>query len=148
MLKCEWNIDAFRLLIYHFSCRGVRASYSFSFLEVIVSCEVANNEPSLEKIYDDSDTQGEKTIYLHLKKFFRGARFASQPFLRSLQGKHRLGELVCVSGKVSSFSFILFQNCSANILDNALFCSKSNAWTMVDMYRLNFIVIYVAICNN
>ncbi|XVF02841.1 hypothetical protein REPUB_Repub04eG0209200 [Reevesia pubescens] len=86
------------------SSRGIRASYSFSFLEVIVGCEVANNESTLEQIYDDTDTQAEKKIYLHLKKFFRGARFASHPFLRSLEGKHRLGELVCVSGKVRALS--------------------------------------------
>ncbi|EOY00965.1 DEAD/DEAH box RNA helicase family protein isoform 1 [Theobroma cacao] len=82
------------------SSRGIRASYSFSFLEVVVGCEVANNEPTLGHIYDDDRDTEEKTIYLHLKKFFRGARFASQPFLRSLEGKHKLGEFVCVSGKV------------------------------------------------
>ncbi|KAK6281341.1 hypothetical protein POUND7_015166 [Theobroma cacao] len=82
------------------SSRGIRASYSFSFLEVVVGCEVANNEPTLGHIYDDDRDNEEKTIYLHLKKFFRGARFASQPFLRSLEGKHKLGEFVCVSGKV------------------------------------------------
>ncbi|KAK8526259.1 hypothetical protein V6N12_020737 [Hibiscus sabdariffa] len=86
------------------SSRGIRASYSFSFLEVIVGCEVAHHEPISDQIYDDTDTKGEKTIYLHLKKFFRGARFASQPFLRCLEGKHKVGELVCVSGKVRALS--------------------------------------------
>ncbi|XP_039065426.1 ATP-dependent DNA helicase homolog RECG, chloroplastic-like isoform X3 [Hibiscus syriacus] len=87
------------------SSRGIRASYSFSFLEVIVGCEVANSEPISDNIYGDTtDTKGEKTIYLHLKKFFRGARFASQPFLRCLEGKHKVGELVCVSGKVRALS--------------------------------------------
>lgn len=97
------------LNIYHFSCRGIRASSSFSFLEVIVGCEVANSEPNLDQIYGDSDTQEVKTIYLHLKKFFRGARFASKPFLASLQSKHKLGEFVCVSGKVS-FLFLSYSS--------------------------------------
>ncbi|KAK8627587.1 hypothetical protein V6N13_135196 [Hibiscus sabdariffa] len=86
------------------SSRGVRASCSFSFLEVIVGCEVANSEPILEQIDGDTDTKGEKKIYLHLKKFFRGARFSSQPFLRCLEGKHKVGEVVCVSGKVRALS--------------------------------------------
>ncbi|XP_022776392.1 ATP-dependent DNA helicase homolog RECG, chloroplastic isoform X2 [Durio zibethinus] len=86
------------------SSRGVRTGYSSSFFEVIVGCEVANNEITPEHVYDNSDTQGEKTIYLHLKKFFRGSRFASQPFFRSLEQRHKLGELVCVSGKVRALS--------------------------------------------
>lgn len=90
---------------------------------MIVGCEVANNGPTSEQIYDGSDTKGEKTIYLHLKKFFRGARFASQPFLKSIEGKHKLGELVCVSGKVSFFFFRTLQNFSAYILANAFFNS-------------------------
>ena len=102
-----------------------------------MGCEVANNEPTSEQIYDDSDTQGEKTLYLHLKKFFRGARFASQPFLRSLQGKHKLGEFVCVSGKVSLFFFHTLQNGPANILGMHCFVQRVMPWTMVDMYRLN-----------
>lgn len=92
-----------------------------------MGCEVANNEPTLGHIYDDDRDTEEKTIYLHLKKFFRGARFASQPFLRSLEGKHKLGEFVCVSGKVSFFFFHTLQNVLANILANTLFLSKSNS---------------------
>ncbi|KAL4281404.1 hypothetical protein GQ457_03G010010 [Hibiscus cannabinus] len=74
------------------------------FTSMIVGCEVANSEPILEQIDGDSDTKGEKKIYLHLKKFFRGARFSSQPFLRCLEGKHKVGEVVCVSGKVRALS--------------------------------------------
>ncbi|OMO60608.1 hypothetical protein CCACVL1_24017 [Corchorus capsularis] len=86
------------------SSRGIRASYSFSFLEVIVGCEVANDEPASEHICNDGNTGGVKTIHLHLKKFFRGTRFTYQPFLRSLEGKHKVGEFVCVSGKVRAMS--------------------------------------------
>lgn len=80
-------------------CRAVRASSSFSFLEVIVSCEVTGRDQTLSCNADD-DKVG-KTFYLHLKRFFRGARFTWQPFLNSIQEKHRPGDFVCVSGKVS-----------------------------------------------
>ncbi|PPD79120.1 hypothetical protein GOBAR_DD23952 [Gossypium barbadense] len=105
--NAQTEIDDGQYLIFVgkiMSSRGIRASYTFSFLEVIVGCEVANNGTTSEQIYDGSDTKGEKTIYLHLKKFFRGARFASHPFLKSIEGKHKLGELVCVSGKVRALS--------------------------------------------
>ncbi|TYI93961.1 hypothetical protein E1A91_D02G171300v1 [Gossypium mustelinum] len=105
--NAQTEIDDGQYLIFVgkiMSSRGIRASYTFSFLEVIVGCEVANYGTTSEQIYDGSDTKGEKTIYLHLKKFFRGARFASHPFLKSIEGKHKLGELVCVSGKVRALS--------------------------------------------
>ncbi|XP_031268917.1 ATP-dependent DNA helicase homolog RECG, chloroplastic isoform X2 [Pistacia vera] len=84
------------------SSRGMRAGCSFSFLEVIVGCEVADIKVTSEDMDDDivvaSDRK--KKIYLHLKRFFRGTRFTSIPFLRSIEGKHKVGEFVCVSGKV------------------------------------------------
>ncbi|XP_022150022.1 ATP-dependent DNA helicase homolog RECG, chloroplastic isoform X2 [Momordica charantia] len=82
----------------YISCRGIRANYSFSFLEVVVGCEL-EREPNSGCVVDDT-TGGKKIIYLHLKKFFRGTRFTFQPFLRSLEEKHKEGEIVCVSGKV------------------------------------------------
>lgn len=82
------------------SSRGIRASRSFSFLEVVVGCEIAENEGNLCHVTVDIDNGRKKIIYLHLKKYFSGARFACQPFLRSLEEKHKLGEFVCVSGKV------------------------------------------------
>ncbi|XP_031742292.1 ATP-dependent DNA helicase homolog RECG, chloroplastic isoform X2 [Cucumis sativus] len=81
------------------SSRGIRASYSFSFLEVVVCCEIAERESHSGCTVDDS-TGGKKKIYLHLKKFFRGNRFTFKPFLSSLGEKHKEGEVVCVSGKV------------------------------------------------
>ncbi|XP_038892968.1 ATP-dependent DNA helicase homolog RECG, chloroplastic isoform X2 [Benincasa hispida] len=81
------------------SSRGIRASYSFSFLEVVVGCEIAERESNSGCMTNDN-TGGKKIIYLHLKKFFRGSRFTFQPFLRSLGEKHKEGEIVCVSGKV------------------------------------------------
>ncbi|KAL5761069.1 hypothetical protein ACOSQ2_019907 [Xanthoceras sorbifolium] len=96
------------------SSRGIRAGCSFSFLEVVVSCEIADDKATSGHVEDDVyscgkktiylddnvDSGEKKTIYLHLKRFFRGSRFTSIPFLRSLEGKYTLGEFVCVSGKV------------------------------------------------
>lgn len=82
-------------------CRGIKASFSFSFLEVVVGCEVVDSDPAAEQMTDDIDNRSKKTIYLHLKKYFRGTRFTFQPFLRSLQLKHKEGDTVCISGKVS-----------------------------------------------
>ncbi|KAJ8769268.1 hypothetical protein K2173_002196 [Erythroxylum novogranatense] len=81
------------------SSRGVRAGFSFAFVEVVVGCDIEDNE--CQYTSDDKVNGREKRfIYLHLKKFFRGTRFTSQPFLKCLEGKHKPGELVCVSGKV------------------------------------------------
>ncbi|CAK9324053.1 unnamed protein product [Citrullus colocynthis] len=96
------NIDDGQYLIFIgkvLSSRGIRASYSFSFLEVVVGCEIAERETN-SGCTVDNNTGGKKIIYLHLKKFFRGTRFTFQPFLRSLGEKHKEGEIVCVSGKV------------------------------------------------
>ncbi|RVX12603.1 ATP-dependent DNA helicase-like RECG, chloroplastic [Vitis vinifera] len=79
---------------------GVKASCSFSFLEVVVGCEIADCESKYEQMIGANDSWGKKTIYLHLKKFFRGTRFTNVPFLRCLQEKHKEGDIVCVSGKV------------------------------------------------
>ncbi|TXG57202.1 hypothetical protein EZV62_018515 [Acer yangbiense] len=98
------------------SSRGIKAGYSFSFIEVVVSCEIADDKATSGHMDDNVDSWGKKTIYLddnadsgekktiylHLKKFFRGSRFTSIPFLRSLEGKHKLGDFVCVSGKVKT----------------------------------------------
>ncbi|GAB4840403.1 hypothetical protein Ancab_021171 [Ancistrocladus abbreviatus] len=84
------------------SSRGVRASYSLSFLEVIVEGEVGCHESTSESNMDDVVCGRKKTINLHLKKFLRGARFTSRPFLVNLQQKHKVGDMVCVSGKVRS----------------------------------------------
>ncbi|CAH2045910.1 unnamed protein product [Thlaspi arvense] len=84
------------------SSKAVRASSSFSFLEVIVSCEVTGKDRTLENLTHNANANGGKTFFLHLKRFFRGARFTWQPFLYSIQEKHRPGDLVCVSGKVKA----------------------------------------------
>ncbi|XP_042033793.1 ATP-dependent DNA helicase homolog RECG, chloroplastic-like [Salvia splendens] len=100
--NAEVDIDDGQYMIFVgkiISSRGIRASSSFSYLEVIVASDVADIEPNANGT-DDGVQRSARTIYLHLKKFFRGARFTCMPFLRSIQGKHKEGDLVCVSGKV------------------------------------------------
>ncbi|CAM8879642.1 unnamed protein product [Rhodiola kirilowii] len=96
------GIDDGQYLIFFgkiLSSRGVKASYSFSFLEVVVGCDVADTESTSEDTAASS-SENKRSIYLHLKKFFRGARFTNYGFLRCLEGKHKEGDIVCVSGKV------------------------------------------------
>ncbi|KAK7407644.1 hypothetical protein VNO78_09621 [Psophocarpus tetragonolobus] len=82
------------------SSRGVKANYSFSFLEVMVGCQIAESESAPEHVTSDTTDVQDKTIYLHLKKFFRGSRFTFKAFLKSLAEKYQEGDIVCVSGKV------------------------------------------------
>ncbi|KAG9136427.1 hypothetical protein Leryth_023357 [Lithospermum erythrorhizon] len=86
------------------SSRGIRAGYSFSFLEVVVACQISKEEPNSPYIVGNVDNRKKKTIYLHLKQFFRGTRFTFKPFLQSIQGKYNEGDVVCVSGKVRTMS--------------------------------------------
>ncbi|XP_055809560.1 ATP-dependent DNA helicase homolog RECG, chloroplastic isoform X2 [Solanum dulcamara] len=89
------------------SSRGIKASYSLSFLEVVVACDVVDNESPSTSRDDGADLMSDKTgngrkktVFLHLKKFFRGTRFTYLPFLKSLEEKQKVGDIVCVSGKV------------------------------------------------
>ena len=78
-------------------CRAVRASSSFSFLEVIVSCEVTGRDQNPENLSCNADDKVGKTFYLHLKRFFRGARFTWQPFLNSIQEKRNIDLVTLLS---------------------------------------------------
>ncbi|XP_057445443.1 ATP-dependent DNA helicase homolog RECG, chloroplastic isoform X2 [Lotus japonicus] len=82
------------------SSRGVKANCSFSFLEVIVGCQITDSESASGHVTGNAIDGQEKTIYLHLKKFFRGSRFTFKPFLSSIANKYREGDIACVSGKV------------------------------------------------
>ncbi|KAL3654483.1 hypothetical protein CASFOL_004164 [Castilleja foliolosa] len=101
--NAELEIDDGQYLIFVGkikSSRGIRASSSFAFLEVIVACEVADIESSPECTADEANSRRKRTVNLHLKKFFRGTRFTYTPFLKSIQEKYTEGDIVCVSGKV------------------------------------------------
>lgn len=69
-----------------------------------MGCQIAESECGFEHVTNDAIDVQEKTIYLHLKKFFRGSRFTFKGFLQSLAEKYQEGDIVCVSGKVSFFS--------------------------------------------
>lgn len=79
-----------------------------------MGCQVAESESAPEHVTIDV----QKTVYLHLKKFFRGSRFTFKAFLKNLAEKYQEGDIVCVSGKVSllysPFSPTLFSYCIAS----------------------------------
>ncbi|XP_058184103.1 ATP-dependent DNA helicase homolog RECG, chloroplastic isoform X2 [Rhododendron vialii] len=81
------------------SSRGVRAGLSFSYLEIVVEGEV-DSESSAEHVFNASGSRSKQKIYVHLKKFFRGTRYTSLPFLISIGSKYKEGDIACVSGKV------------------------------------------------
>ncbi|KAJ9549090.1 hypothetical protein OSB04_021633, partial [Centaurea solstitialis] len=105
--NAQFTIDDGQYLIFVgkvLSSRGIKASCSLSFLEVIVGCEVAESGSASACMVSENNNGSKRTIYLHLKKFFRGTRFTYQPFLRSIQEKQKAGDIVCVSGKVRTMS--------------------------------------------
>ncbi|KAG8059662.1 hypothetical protein GUJ93_ZPchr0002g26208 [Zizania palustris] len=82
------------------SSRGVRIKHALSFLEVVVSCSIIENELSSSVKSCNSGADQKKTVHLHLKKFFSGTRFSSQSFLNCISSKYREGDIVYVSGKI------------------------------------------------
>ncbi|PUZ77313.1 hypothetical protein GQ55_1G360800 [Panicum hallii var. hallii] len=81
------------------SSRGIKVKSTLGFLEVVVGCSIVETELSSSVKSSHSDAE-QKTIHLHLKKFFSGTRFSSQYFLNCMSAKHKEGDLVYVSGKV------------------------------------------------
>lgn len=71
---------------------------------MIVGCQIADKESDIEHVTDKVGKT--KTVYLHLKRFFRGTRFTSQGFLNSIASKYQVRDIVCVSGKVSCFFYL------------------------------------------
>ncbi|KAK4763128.1 hypothetical protein SAY86_008896 [Trapa natans] len=86
------------------SSRAMRTRNSFGVVEVVVECEVVDTNSSSSNLSTCNDGKERKMIYLHLKKFFRGARYTSRPFLKILEEKYKVGDTVCVSGKVKTMS--------------------------------------------
>lgn len=66
---------------------------------MIIGCQIIDRESANEHVANKVEEK--KTIYLHLKRFFRGTRFTFKPFLNSIATKYHLGDIACVSGKVS-----------------------------------------------
>lgn len=71
-----------------------------------MGCQITDSESASGHVTGNAIDGQEKTIYLHLKKFFRGSRFTFKPFLSSIANKYREGDIACVSGKVSLFYFL------------------------------------------
>ena len=80
----------------YFFCSGLRLSPSLGAIEVIVKSTVDPHDSSDE---DQEDGQGH-TVFLHLKKFFRGARFTNAWFLNKMAAKYPIHAQVAVGGKV------------------------------------------------
>ncbi|CAN6233742.1 unnamed protein product [Urochloa humidicola] len=79
------------------SSRGIKVKSTLGFLEVVVGCSIVETELSSSVSHSGAE---QKTIHLHLKKFFSGTRFSSQYFLNCMSAKHKEGDLVYVSGKI------------------------------------------------
>ncbi|KAG0557888.1 hypothetical protein M758_11G160300 [Ceratodon purpureus] len=83
------------------SSRGLRLGPSLGAIEVIVRSKVDAQVPSDEHSDDSSSQQG-RTVFLHLKKFFRGVRFTNPWFLNKMAAKYPLYAQVAVGGKVKA----------------------------------------------
>ncbi|KAF8750149.1 hypothetical protein HU200_012397 [Digitaria exilis] len=79
------------------SSRGIKVKSTLGFLEVVVGCSIVEPKSSVKSSHSGAE---QKTIHLHLKKFFSGTRFSSQYFLNCMSAKHKEGDLVYVSGKI------------------------------------------------
>lgn len=72
---------------------------------MVVGCSIVESELSSSVEGSHSGAE-QKTIHLHLKKFFSGTRFSSQYFLNCMSAKHKEGDLVYVSGKVGELKLL------------------------------------------
>lgn len=77
----------------------MRLGASLGAVEVIVKSKVDSPVASDEHSDESSSQQG-KTVFLHLKKFFRGARFTNPWFLNKIAAKYPVNAPVAVGGKV------------------------------------------------
>lgn len=108
------NVDILPCLLVNAMClcvlRGIKVKSTLGFLEVVVGCSIVEPESSVESSHSGAE---QKTIHLHLKKFFSGTRFSSQYFLNCMAAKHKEGNLVYVSGKVGElkYCYLLHATC-------------------------------------
>lgn len=82
------------------SSRGRRTGYSGGIVEVIIGCQIHTAVEYCTSSDHDHQDKGKKTVYIHLKRYFRGARFANTWVLDKLRSKYKEGDPVSVSGKV------------------------------------------------
>ncbi|KAL3693006.1 hypothetical protein R1sor_006657 [Riccia sorocarpa] len=86
--------------------KGSPRGSSLGMTEVVVRSEVEQNgtEDSYPGAGDISsnDVRAGRIIFLHLKKFYRGSRYASSWFLNAMANKFPVGSQVTVCGKVKA----------------------------------------------
>lgn len=82
------------------SSRGRRAGFSGGIVEVIIGCQIPRTDEYCTRSDQDYKDKGKRTIYIHLKRYFRGVRFTNTWILDKLRSKYNEGDLVSVSGKV------------------------------------------------
>lgn len=87
------------LILNVLRCRGIRLGASLGAIDVVVKSKV-DAQVAPDEHSDESSTQEGKTVFLHLKKFFRGARFTNPWFLNKMAAKFPLHAQVAVGGKV------------------------------------------------
>lgn len=95
-------------------CRGIRLGASLGAIEVVVKSKV-DSQVAPDEHSDESSSQEGETVFLHLKKFFRGARFTNPWFLNKMAAKFPLHAQVAVGGKVCLLA-------SEKILVNFFWC--------------------------
>ena len=86
-------------------CR-IHSTSSLGIVEVLISSgQDQTSSPGPQSIEETGNVEAMKgALTLHIKKFFRGARYASKWFLTKVASKYPLGAYAAVSGKVSVLS--------------------------------------------
>ncbi|KAG6553049.1 hypothetical protein Mapa_005386 [Marchantia paleacea] len=86
--------------------KGLPRGPSLGMTEVIIRSEVdsTNSEELLSENVEGllSDGRQGQIVYLHLKKFYRGSRYASSWFLNAMANKYPVSSQVTVCGKVKA----------------------------------------------
>ncbi|CAM6050174.1 unnamed protein product [Sphagnum compactum] len=89
------------------SSKGRRMGQSLGMVEVVVKSHV--DSPESSHVNEDSGEGGNagkgNPIFLHLKKFYRGARFTSSWFLDKMTANYPVNAYVAVGGKVKALSY-------------------------------------------
>lgn len=105
MQPAEGQVEDGQLLNFFgriLSSRGRRAGYSGGIVEVIIGCEIPSSDEYRTRSDEDYQDKRKRTVYIHLKRYFRGVRFTNTWILDKLRSKYNEGDLVSVSGKVKA----------------------------------------------
>ncbi|KAH9304238.1 hypothetical protein KI387_008642, partial [Taxus chinensis] len=87
------------------SSRGKKQGCALGVIEIIVGCPIRGADESCSGCNQYTDEkENKRTVYLHLKKYYHGARFANPWLLDKIRSKYCEGDLVSVSGKVTALT--------------------------------------------